>query len=81
VLRQINLRLQEIRECDLPFGGFNILLMGDLLQIEPVHGNWIYDQPSELQNEENLWRLFQIQQLIQNVRQMEIGLMATCVIT
>jgi hypothetical protein len=26
-------------ERELPFGGFNMLLMSDLMQIEPVHGS------------------------------------------
>jgi len=57
VLRKINLRLQEIMERELPFGGLNMLLMGDLMQIEQVHGSWIYEQPAE--NKVHLWRLFQ----------------------
>ncbi len=56
-------------ERELPFGGLNMLLMGDLMQIEPVHGSWIYEQPADLANEVHLWRLFQVQQLVQNVRQ------------
>ncbi len=70
VLRQINLRCQEIKEnYTKPFGGCNVLLMGDLLQIEPVNGSWIFKQPQEFAHEPNLWKLFKVQQLIQNVRQ------------
>ena len=43
--------------------------MGDLLQIEPVFGSWIYEQPKELVHEIHLWRLFKVNQLVQNVRQ------------
>ena len=46
VLRQINLRCQEIKEVyDKHFGNLNVILMGDLLQIKPVNGNWIYKKP------------------------------------
>jgi hypothetical protein len=70
VLRQIHLRTQQIKENDnLPFGGLNVILMGDLLQLKPVFGHWIYDQPDIISNEINLWELFQMDQLDQNQRQ------------
>ena len=43
--------------------------MGDLLQLKPCHGNWIYNQPKALKAEVNLWKLFNVHQLEQNVRQ------------
>ena len=70
VLRQINLRCQEIKEVyDKHFGNLNVILMGDLLQIKPVQGTWIYKQPKDLKHEPHLWRLFEIHQLTENVRQ------------
>lgn len=52
VLKQINLRCQEIKEVyDKHFGNLNDKLMGDLLQIKPVQGTWIYKQPKDLKHE------------------------------
>lgn len=34
VLRMISMRLSEVMENDLPFGGLNVLLFGDLLQLK-----------------------------------------------
>ena len=69
VLRQINIRTQQIKECEENFGGLNVILMGDLLQLKPVFGHWIYDQPEILIHETNLWKLFVMTQLQQNQRQ------------
>jgi hypothetical protein len=69
VLRQINLRTQQIKESEENFGGLNVILMGDLLQLKPVFGLWIYDQPDILRHEINLWKLFEMEQLEQNQRQ------------
>ena len=43
--------------------------MGDLLQIEPVNGHWIYEQPDEFKTETDLWKIFEMHQLDRNVRQ------------
>lgn len=51
------------------FGGLNLLIMGDLLQIQPVNGHWIYEQPNEFKGEDNLWIIFEMYQLDRNVRQ------------
>ena len=41
--REINLRLQQLKEIDQFFGGVNIILMGDLMQLQPVNGHWIFE--------------------------------------
>jgi hypothetical protein len=68
-LRHIHLRCQQLKNNNEPFGGLNIILMGDLLQLKPVHGNWIYDQPSCLSHENHLWKMFEMIQLEKNQRQ------------
>ena len=69
VFRQINLRCQKIKESEENFGGLNVILMGDLLQLKPCFGHWIFDQPDILVHEINLWKLFEMEQLEQNQRQ------------
>ena len=40
----INWRLQDIKgRQNIPFGGVNILCCGDLSQLPPVQGNWIFE--------------------------------------
>lgn len=41
----INLRLQEIKGCKIPFGGVSIIAVGDLFQLKPVMDGWIFSQP------------------------------------
>ena len=36
-------RLQEIRGNQLPFGGMNMILFGDLHQLQPVKDGWIFE--------------------------------------
>ena len=43
MLKFIHLRLQEIRGSQLPFGGMNIVLFGDLHQLQPVKDGWIFE--------------------------------------
>ena len=68
VLRQNYIRTQKLKECDNNFGGMNVILMGDLLQLKPCFGHWIFDQPEKLIHEKNLWKLFEMDQLNQNQR-------------
>ena len=43
----VNLRLQEIKGCSLPFGGTSIITVGDLFQLRPVMNNWIFTQSTK----------------------------------
>lgn len=54
----INLRLQEIKGCTLPFGGTSIVTVGDLFQLRPVMDNWIFTQSNKGYGPlaANLWR-------------------------
>ena len=42
----INQRLQDIMGNSLPFGGINLLLVGDLFQLRPVKDKWIFQHGS-----------------------------------
>ena len=70
-LRHIQQRLQQAKENELPFGGLNIIMMGDLLQLKPCHGNWIYEQATQFAAQENLWGMFG--KTILDVNQRQIG--------
>ena len=64
ILYQIHFRLmKDIFQNDLPLGGIAVFVLGDVLQIKPTLGNFIYDPPSnkrlKLYNAvENLWERF-----------------------
>ena len=46
MLYQLDLRLQEIKErMGVPFGGVSIFCFGDILQLKPVCGRYIFDTP------------------------------------
>ena len=46
MLYQLDLKLQEIKDkVDVPFGGIAIFCFGDLLQLQPVAGKFIFDLP------------------------------------
>ena len=68
-LRRIHLRLCEYKQSEELFGGVNVILIGDLLQLDPVRGHPIYIQPECFSNEPHLWRCFQFFEFEQNERQ------------
>ena len=41
MLRYIHLHLQEIKSNNLPFGGVNIIAVGDLYRLKPVMGQFM----------------------------------------
>lgn len=43
----INLRLQEIKGCSLPFGGTSVVTVGNLFQLGPVMETWVFTQPNK----------------------------------
>ena len=43
----LHLCLQEIMNNDLIFGGVSLLLLGDLMQLRPCRGNYIYQEPAD----------------------------------
>ena len=45
MLYKIDLRLKEIKQNDKLFGGVALFFFGDLLQIKPVKGRYIFQDP------------------------------------
>ncbi|XP_035709644.1 ATP-dependent DNA helicase PIF1-like [Folsomia candida] len=78
LFRQVSQRLGECFDNTLPFGGKNVIVVGDLFQLEPVNGHCIYDQPRQLGAEENLWKNFAFKELTVNMRQGQDPLLHIC---
>ena len=74
-LYQLDLRLQEVKQRpDEDFGGVSVVLLGDMLQLAPVRGRYLFEEPSQLSYQQTdafvpLWRSFKVINLIQNHRQ------------
>ena len=62
MLTYISRRLNEISSNDIPFGGLNVIVVGDLYQLKPVRAKMIFTNKV-------LWHLFQPILLQENVRQ------------
>ncbi|XP_073990954.1 uncharacterized protein [Rhodnius prolixus] len=77
VFAYIHLRLTEIAKNNEPFGNFNILLFGDLLQLQPVKGNQVFKKLTRIEcksklgsiGSADLWSMFDYDELKINVRQ------------
>ena len=73
MLVHIHLRLNEIFNISDPnifFAGKNIIAVGDLYQLQPVHGKPIYSKHVQLGCGTHLWRdLFKMIELFQSERQ------------
>lgn len=61
MLTFISRRLSEISENNLPFGGYNVITVGDYFQLSPVKGNFAFENIL-------LWRLFEPFFLTENMR-------------
>lgn len=62
----INRRLVEIKSSDLPFGGLNVIVIGDFFQLRPVQGSFLFTNNI-------LWNLFHPLFFNENMRQHEDG--------
>ena len=76
ILYQLFLRLQEIKQSKMDFGGVAVLLFGDLLQLKPIKAKWIFESPRgtafKLSHSiQSLWELFEPYELTFNHRQGE----------
>ena len=40
--KYVYLHLQEIKQCKEPFGGVNIIAIGDMYQLQPVKANYLF---------------------------------------
>ena len=64
MLYQLDLRLQEIMEkVGIPFGGVSVFAFGDMMQLRPVMGRYICEEPinSEFQityRTQSRWHMF-----------------------
>ena len=47
MLYQIDSRLKEINISDEPFGGISVILLGNVLQLQPVKGKYIFEEPTD----------------------------------
>ena len=74
LLYKLDLRLQEITQKSVPFGGIAVLAFGDLMQLPPIMGRNVFEEPN---SDEFLithkinprWRMFQSILLEKNHRQ------------
>ena len=73
VLRSVHQRLQELKANQDIFGGINVLVFGDIMQLGPVKGNLCFQQPPCFRGEPDLWRCFGLRELRTNVRQQNDG--------
>merc|ERR1711867_354172 len=75
MLYQLDLRLQEIKEkIGVAFGGTAIFCFGDILQLQPVCGKYIFDRPSNPSYHltfelDSRWKKFKVLNLEINHRQ------------
>ena len=74
MLYKIDLRLKEVKQNDNLFGGVALFCFGDLLQIKPVKGRYIFDEPKcesfKIGNAvKSHWENFRIVNLEENHRQ------------
>ena len=66
MLYQLDLKLQELKErVGVPFGGVSILVFGDMLQLRPVMGSYIFEKPRNQEfhatfRMDNRWEKFAI---------------------
>ena len=77
MLYQIHFRLsKDIFQNNLPFGGVSLVILGDLMQLRPVTGSFVFDLTSNhklrgAQLIDNLWEKFEVINLKTNHRQGE----------
>ncbi|GFY57494.1 ATP-dependent DNA helicase [Trichonephila inaurata madagascariensis] len=69
MLCMVDFRLKQLKNNELLFGGINICVFGDLMQLLLVRGNQVFDQPSRFVPATHLWRSFLLIELTDNMRQ------------
>ena len=73
-LYQIHQRLCEIKQSYLPFAGVSVILFGDLMQLKPIKGSYIFEKPKNEKYKQiyemlPLWEMFDTVELEENHRQ------------
>ena len=71
---QLDLRLREVKMDDRLFGGVSLFVFGDIMQMRPVMGNYIFQKPKSKEYElaylqRRHWQNFKIINLEENHRQ------------
>ena len=74
MLYQLDFRLQEITQKEIPFGGISLFVFGDFMQLRPVLGRFIFDDPSlidynQIHSCNPRWPMFDCTLLEKNHRQ------------
>ena len=64
MLFQVHARLSEIFQCNDLFANKSVILVGDLLQLPPVKGNFVFDKPfndnfAAYDNAMHVWKSFE----------------------
>lgn len=70
MLTYISRRLSDIKQCELPFGGLNVIAIGDFFQLRPVKASFVFENTI-------LWELFKPIFLKENMRQRDDNLYAS----
>ena len=80
MLYQLHTRLCEIfqKPTNVPFANISVIVVGDLLQIQPVKGKYVFAEPADkhfkpFHQSNPLWRIFEPFLLVHNHRQGEGG--------
>ena len=71
MLHYIDERLRQIKAIDMPFGGVNVLAVGDLYQLKPVMDSWVFEVPAiAFANvQQSPWDAFKLHELTIVMRQ------------
>ncbi|GIY14950.1 ATP-dependent DNA helicase [Caerostris extrusa] len=63
MLFMIDSSLRQLKSPYASFGGINVLLIGDLMQLPPVRGHQVFQHPEHMKPATHLWRQFRLVEL------------------
>ena len=69
MLWMIESRLRQLKNPDELFSGINVIVFSNLLQLPPVRGHQVFEQPERMVPALHLWRCFFLCELMENMRQ------------
>ncbi|GBM45753.1 hypothetical protein AVEN_242794-1 [Araneus ventricosus] len=69
MLCMIENRLQHFKTDNVLFGGISLIVFGDLMQLPPIRGSQVFNQPQYMAPAIHLWQLFTLVELRDNMRQ------------
>ncbi|KAF8790651.1 hypothetical protein HNY73_005639 [Argiope bruennichi] len=58
MLCMIDNRLQQFKTVNVLFSGINLIVFGDLMQLPPIRGSQVFNQPQYMAPAIHLWQLF-----------------------